>query len=137
MAGIAKSTGADVILKLQFRDLDSFLHPADRIKSALGPLSKHTKRFVETRLDETQFRELVDYSRSKGLPVYATPFDETSVDRCVEFGFDLVKVASCSAYDWPLLRKIASTGLPVICSLGGLTVNEADDVVDYFTREVG
>jgi N-acetylneuraminate synthase len=74
----------------------------------------------------------VEHCRARGVRPYATPFDEASVDLCVEFGFDVIKIASCSAYDWPLLQKVARTKLPVICSVGGLSRNEIDDVVDFF-----
>jgi sialic acid synthase SpsE/D-lyxose ketol-isomerase len=115
--------------------LQSFLHPADRSPAngnGQAGLSGHTKRFKETALTREQFGQLIACAREHDLPIYATPFDETSVDLCVEFGFDVIKVGSCSAYDWPLLRKIARTKLPVIVSLGGLTLNETDDVVDFF-----
>jgi N-acetylneuraminate synthase len=134
-AETARRTQARVMLKLQFRELQSFLHPADWVlsngNSAVG-LSGHTKRFKETALKKDQFLELIRFARAEGMPIYATPFDEASVDLCVEFEFDVIKVGSCSAYDWPLLRKIAATKLPVIVSLGGLTINETDDVVDFF-----
>ena len=35
-------------------------------------------------------------------------------DKIVGMGFDIIKVASCSARDWPLLEKIAASGLPVV-----------------------
>ena len=48
-----------------------------------------------------------------------TPFDEASVDLALEHEVDILKVASCSALDWPLLERIAAAGKPVICSTGG------------------
>lgn len=132
VAQVERRTGAEIMVKLQFRQLESFLHPADRVGYPGGPLSGHTRRFQETALTRDEFWQLAQYARAQGLRPYATPFDEASVDRCLEFGFDVIKVGSCSAYDWPLLRRVASTKLPVICSVGGLTVNEIDDVVDFF-----
>ena len=134
-AAVVRRTRAHAMLKLQFRELQSFLHPADHTPASGNGqpgLSAHTKRFRETALSKNQFAELISCARDNGLPIYATPFDEPSVDLCVEFGFDVIKVGSCSAYDWPLLRKIATTRLPVILSVGGLATNEIDDVVDFF-----
>jgi N-acetylneuraminate synthase len=131
---VARAARATVAVKLQFRALDTFLHPADRQPFRGDPLSKHAVRFQETQLTPEDFAKLVDHARALGLRPYATPFDEASVDRCLDFGFDLMKVASCSAYDWPLLERIAATGKPVICSIAGLSPNEIDDVVDYCTR---
>ena len=33
-----------------------------------------------------------------------TPFDEKSVDNIVALDFDFIKVMSCCATDWPLLK---------------------------------
>jgi len=44
----------------------------------------------------------------------ATPFDEKSVDLCVELGIEIIKVASSDVTDWPLLEKIARARKPVI-----------------------
>lgn len=132
-AGIARRTGATLWLKLQFRELSTFLHPADRGSDLSDPVTKQAIRFRETELDNKQFNTLIEAARDQEIGIYSTPFDEASVDRCVEAGFEAIKIGSPSAYDWPLLRKIAGTGLPVIASVGGLAINEIDDVVDLFT----
>lgn len=135
MAAAVHRTNARAMVKLQFRAFESFLHPADRMPVACQSkemLSAHTKRFKETALAREQFAQLVSCAHDHNLPIYATPFDEASVDLCMDFGFNVIKVGSCSAYDWPLLRKVATTKLPVIVSLGGLSLNEIDDVVDFF-----
>ena len=36
----------------------------------------------------------------------STPFDEESVDMIQKLEIEIIKVASCSAKDWPLLEKI-------------------------------
>ena len=58
-----------------------------------------------------------------------TPFDEASVDRIVEDGFDILKIAGCSFTDWPLLEKIASVDLPIIGSTAGIECADMDNVV--------
>jgi len=60
-----------------------------------------------------------------------TPFDEASVDRIVEDGFDILKIASCSFTDWPLLEKIASVDLPIIGSTAGIECTDMDNVVSF------
>jgi sialic acid synthase SpsE/quercetin dioxygenase-like cupin family protein len=132
VSAIAERTGATVWVKLQLRDLRTFVHPADRLAGVDTPLTKHSARFLSTAMRLDDFRTLADRARAVGLKIYASPFDEASVDNCVALGFDVIKVASCSAYDWPLLHRIAATRLPVIVSVGGLSLNETDDVVDFF-----
>lgn len=110
-------------VKFQYRDL-----------SILGKTeTRHHKRFRETHLDDAERKTLVDYAKEQGLIVVITPFDEISVDQAVRHGADILKVASCSADDWPLLGKIADTGLPVIASTGGMLWKEMDRLY-YFLK---
>src|SRR5262249_33570214 len=60
-----------------------------------------------------------------------TPFDELSVQRIADMGFDLIKVASCSAKDWPLMEAVAETNLPVVFSTGGLKIEDIDNIVVF------
>jgi N-acetylneuraminate synthase len=62
----------------------------------------------------------------------ATPFDEASVDLCVDFDMPIIKVASSDINAWPLLEKIATTKRPVIISTGGASEKEIDDAVKFF-----
>ncbi len=64
----------------------------------------------------------------------ATPFDEPSVDLCVQFDFPIIKVASSDLNDWPLLEKVASTRRPVIVSSGGASEKDLDDLVSFFEK---
>ena len=115
------------IFKFQFRQLDSFIHPAHQKSSD----NKHIPRFLATRLDRSQFEILLSVARVEGMQAMCTPFDEESVDVITDMGFDIIKVASCSARDWPLLEKVATAGLPVIVSTGGLTLEQVDDLVSF------
>ncbi len=65
----------------------------------------------------------------------STPFDEAGVDWCMDQGLDIIKVASCSSLDWPLLEKIAATHKPVIISVGGKTISDIDKLYNYFTHK--
>lgn len=116
------------VFKFQFRQLDTFIHPSHHKKSD----NKHIPRFLSTRLDRPQFQVLLDAVRAEGILAMCTPFDEESVDVITDMGFDLIKVASCSAKDWPLMEKIAEANLPIIFSTGGLQLNNIDDLASFF-----
>lgn len=127
-AEVAAGMNERAAIKFQFRDLPAFVHPAAREKSD----NKHVPRFLSTKLSWDAFADLVAEVKAGGLLAACTPFDEASVDRIVELGFDIIKVASCSARDWPLLERVAASGLPVIASTGGLLQDEVDDLVSFF-----
>lgn len=112
-------------VKFQFRDLDTFVHDSHRQYSP----NKHVHRFLSTQLSWDDYATLVERVRYHGLMAICTPFDEASVDRIVEMGFDALKVASCSAKDKPLLNKIRTVDLPIIASTGALTWEEIDSLI--------
>jgi N-acetylneuraminate synthase len=62
----------------------------------------------------------------------ATPFDERSVDLCVELGLPIIKIASADSNDWLLIERIAATRRPVIVSVGGTSLKDMDDMVTFF-----
>lgn len=129
-AEMVKKHGVRAAIKFQFRDLPEFVHKDERA----NPKNKHVPRFLSTRLSWGDFGELLAAVRSCGLLAMCTPFDEASVDRIMQMGFDIIKIASCSARDWPLLEKVAASGLPIIASTGGLLQEEVDDLVSFFVH---
>jgi len=113
--------------KLQYRHLDTFIHQDYRNRIEF----KYVKRFTETRLDADQFRALKDEMKALGFVTICTPFDEPSVDLVEEHDFDVIKVASCSFTDWPLLERIVKTNKPIIASTAGATLDDIDKVVSF------
>ena len=127
-AEVVKRHSVRAAIKFQFRQLDSFIHPSHQTGSEL----KYIQRFQSTRLDHAQFQILLNEVWAQGLLAMCTPFDEESVHVAIDMGFNVLKVASCSAKDWPLLEAIANAGPPVVCSTGGLTLEDIDNVVSFF-----
>ena len=113
--------------KLQYRDLDTFIHPAMRGRDDV----KYVKRFSETRLNRSQFDILVAEIRANGFMTMSTPFDEASVDVIEDQQLDILKIASCSFTDWPLLERVIQTDRPLIASTAGATLTEIDRVVSF------
>ena len=117
-------------VKFQYRDLDTFIHPAMRDRMDI----KNVKRFQDTRLSREEFSELLAHVREKGLFAVCTPFDEISAARVAEEGYDCIKIASCSFGDWPLMEAVAKTELPVIASAAGSDMETVRKVVQFFTN---
>ena len=128
MAEIAQRRGIRAGVKLQYRDLDTFIHPDYAARTDV----KHIARFLGARLSATEFLTLIGAVRAHGMIPICTPFDEMSVRSAVSHGIEILKVASCSAADWPLLEAVAETGRPVIASIAGLSLLETDRLVEFF-----
>lgn len=128
MGELSKRHNIRGAVKLQYRNLDTFIHPDYKNDTK----KRHISRFLQTRLTHNEYKRMVQETKNHDLVSVITPFDEESVDTAVKHKTEVLKVASCSATDWPLLEKIAETNLPVICSTGGLTVNEIDNLYSFF-----
>lgn len=115
-------------VKFQYRYLDTFIHPGYKDSFEF----KYVKRFQETRLSDDELFRMKQEADNLGFISMCTPFDEKSVDNIIDSGFDIIKVASCSFTDWPLLEKIAETDKPIITSTAGVTLDEVDRVVVFF-----
>ena len=126
-AKVANETGVNAAVKLQFRQLDTFIHD-DFKQSDL----KFVKRFNSTRLSKEQFSEIVEHIRSSGMAVVATPFDNESLPWFEELNVPIVKVASCSIDDWPLLNEICKINKRIIISTGGASIETLRDVYALF-----
>ncbi len=73
--------------------------------------------------------EIFNRARQKGLIAFSTPFDATAVDFLESLNVPAYKIASFENTDLELIKKVASTGKPMIISTGMATVAEIDDAV--------
>lgn len=130
MGEVVRKFNFSCAFKLQYRDLDTFIHPAKQGREDI----KYVKRFSETKLSHDQFQMLVDEMRSNGFLTMATPFDEMSVNLIESQKLDIIKIASCSFTDWPLLERVAATNFPIIASTAGASLEDIDRVISFFVH---
>lgn len=64
-----------------------------------------------------------------GIICFSTPFDDTAVDFLENLGTPAHKIASFENNHFPLLKKVAKTGKPVIMSTGASTLANLDEAV--------
>ena len=127
---IVRYNNIKAAIKLQFRDVDAFIHSDFRERQDV----KYIKKTLDTKLSRDDYETLVRAIRSSGCITMSTPFDDRSVDLCVELGIDIIKIASSDINDWILIEKIATIRKPVIVSTGGSSLKDIDDLVTFFSR---
>jgi N-acetylneuraminate synthase len=117
-------------IKLQFRDVDSFIHKDFRHRTDL----RYIKKTLETQLTHENYRDMIKAIKDGGCIPMTTPFDEKSVDLAEDLGIEIIKIASSDINDWVLIERIAKTKKPVICSTGGSSLKDIDDLVTFFAN---
>lgn len=128
MANISNKYQIRSAIKFQYRDLDTIIHPNFLHNKEV----KHIPRFLETRLSWKDFQILNMAVHERGLISVITVFDEKSIDMALNHGVDIIKVASCSCNDWPLLEQITKVKKPIIVSTGGCNIADIDNIVNFF-----
>jgi N-acetylneuraminate synthase len=96
---------------------------------------KYVKRFNDTRLNKEQFEDIVNYIVSKGLLTITTPFDNESIPLANSLNIDILKIASCSVDDWPLIEEISRVNKKIIISTAGADFNTLRKVYKIFKGE--
>ena len=123
----------DFAIKFQYRDRSTFIH-----ESFSDSNDKQIERFKTTFLSRAEWKKILDYSRNK-FKLVCTPFDEISVANVIKDNFDYLKIASCSATDWPLLETVVKKikKKKIICSLGGQNEDDISNIISFFmTRKL-
>jgi N-acetylneuraminate synthase len=115
-------------IKLQLRDVDRFIHKEFRSRTDI----RYIKKTLDTQMPREHFATMTEAIRKSGCIPMATPFDEKSVDLCVDLGLPMLKLASSDVNDWPLIERLAVTRKPVLCSTGGTSQKDLDDLVAFF-----
>jgi sialic acid synthase SpsE len=127
-AQVVRFNNVRAAIKIQLRDVDSFIHQDFRQRDDI----RYIKKTIDTRLRQEDYATMVRAIREASCIPMATPFDESSVDFCCELGIPILKIASSDCNDWILIEKMAKTKKPVIVSTGGTSLKDIDDLVTFF-----
>lgn len=77
---------------------------------------------------ETEYKELCDYTHSKGMDFTSTPFDYDSADY-LEDMVDFYKISSSDLSNLPFIKHIGKKKKPVYMSVGAAYLSEIDVAV--------
>lgn len=80
-------------------------------------------------------KDLKQYCDEIDIEFMSTPFDEQAVDELVGLGVKRLKIAGFESTDWRFVDMVASTGLPLIISLGIGFKEEYLDMINAITRD--
>lgn len=125
---VARFNNVRAAIKLQFRDVDNFIHKDFHDNQDI----RYIKKTKATKLSIEEFGIMVKAIKEAGCIAMATPFDEQSVDLCEYFNMPIIKIASSDINDWPLIEKIAKSKKPTIVSTGGSSLKDIDDIVTFY-----
>lgn len=82
-----------------------------------------------------QYQEIDAYARKIGITWFVSVWDEPSVDFMEAFNPVTYKVPSAALTDHGLLKKLHSTGRPVVLSTGMSTVDQIRSAVQYLDMD--
>ena len=132
----AMHSGADAIKWQSYK-----AHKLAAIDSPLywgGSETSQREAFAKSdKLSPEDFAEVLDYSEAMGLPAFSTPFDLGAVDFLEGLNVPLYKIASGDITYHDLLRKVASTGKPILLSTGGSTLDEVEAAEQVIVKASG
>lgn len=127
-AKVVRYNGIRASIKLQLRDVETFIHKDHRTRTDV----RYIKKTMDTQMSESDFAALVAHIKKAGCVPTATPFDEKSVDLLDRLELPIIKIASSDLNDWVLIERIAKSKKPVIASTGGSSLKDVDDLVTFF-----
>lgn len=87
--------------------------------------------FSKVELSNEFHARLNDHCQKVGIEFMSTPFDFESVNVLQSLNVKRIKIASCDLTYYPLLKKAAALGLPMLLSTGGSTLDEIRATVDW------
>ncbi|WP_082083537.1 N-acetylneuraminate synthase family protein [Paenibacillus beijingensis] len=131
----AKAAGADCA-KFQMRHMTSLYRNdgnADDASEDLG--TQYTLDLLSrNQLNDEDLFAVFDYCHEVGIIPLCTPFDPTSLNKLEKYGMTAYKLASADLTNHELIKEMAKTGKPLICSTGMSAESEIIETVQLLKK---
>jgi len=132
-------SGADAV-KIQTYTADTLTIPCDKEHFRIQGGTLWDGRTLHELYQEAAMPwewtgRLKSLAEELGMNFFSTSFDDSAVDFLESHEVSVHKVASFELVDLPLLRKIATTGKPIIASTGMATLAEIEEAVETIRFE--
>ena len=136
MIDAARHAGVDAV-KFQKRTPELCVPPDQRNVMRETPWGYITYLDYRYKVEfgEAEYREIDRYCREKGVNWFASVWDEPSVDFMEPYTPLCYKVPSASLTDHVLLRKLHSTGRPIILSTGMSTMDQIEEAIKILGQD--
>ncbi|NCI49053.1 TIM barrel protein [Sediminibacterium roseum] len=132
----AFEAGADCV-KFQMRQMDKMYRKTGEHEGNAGEDlgAEYTLDLLSRfQLPNKQLFEVFDYCKKVGILPLCTPFDEESLALLEGYGLEAYKLASADLTNHDLIKKMAATRKPMICSTGMSSESEILAAVELMKR---
>lgn len=133
----AHENGADCI-KFQSFITDKFISKkakkADYQKQASAKDKSLYEIIKSCEINKKGLADLFDYSKEVGIDFLSTPYELWSFKILMELNVLAVKISSCNITNYPFLRAVAKSKVPVLLSTGMSNLADVTKAVEIFKR---
>ena len=131
---VAAKAGVDYV-KFQTFKADRLVSPKAKkakyqTENEISKDNSQLNMLKKLELSDTDHKELISYCKSKKINFFSTAFDEEGISYLSTLNFDMFKIPSGELTNYPYLRAIAKTGLPVILSTGMSNLEEIEKSIN-------
>ena len=131
---VASDAGADYV-KFQTFKADRLVSPSAQkakyqIKNDKNNEDSQLNMLKKLELSDADHKDLISYCESKNIKFFSTAFDEEGISYLSSLNFDMFKIPSGELTNFPYLRAIAKTGLPVILSTGMANLDDIEKSIN-------
>ena len=133
LVNVASEAGADIVKFQTFKADNLVTKTAQKADYQLHQTSEsesHYEMLKKLELTERMHIELLKKSNDLNIEFCSTPFDLESLQYLIELGIQRIKIPSGEITNLPYLRKIGSSGKPIVLSTGMSTIQEIGDAID-------